>query len=1010
MGHFHDIPLDRSPPATVFPLVFELVHRMPLRDRLRVRALRRDPETAAELCELLRMQSGIARVGFRPAAASLTIEYRNRETQCHLAETLGALPVDFVLQEAEPAPPRRLSPEPEPPPAHATLGVADNQRQWHIQELQKVLEDLQSDVQGLDPEEAERRFREHGPNLLRDIESRKDLTIFLEQFQSAPVAMLGISAAIAMLTAAPLDAAVIAIVLGTNAGIGFLTERQAEQTIASLATIEGQSLKVLRDSAILEIDAREVVRGDVLMLEPGTRLPADARLVKAHHLTVDESSLTGESLPVVKRAKDDPKPRTLADRRNMVHLGTVVSGGDGRAVVVETGDDTELGRIQSLAAGSQRPMTPMQEQLSTVSTQLAALSTGICALVFAVGLLRGQPRLAMLNTAISLGVAAVPEGLPAISNSLLAIGIRRMREQKVLARHLDAIENLGAIDVLCIDKTGTLTENRMKVVEVHTPGQSVDFTAPEAEYLEQAQSLDARFWKVLALCNESQRGEDGWDGSPTENALMQAAELAGQRIDTLRNSMPRTKIRYRSQSRPYMVTLHQYPRKSGRFLAVKGRPRQVINRCTHVRRGGRRVPMTDAMRERIMEHNRQLMEQSYRVLGVAWRHQQEEKLGKTEGLEWLGMVAMADPLRPEVTELLPKLKAAGIRTIILTGDQLGTAAAIGRKAGLNGSGEVKVLGADELEKLSEGELLEEIRRTQVFARVSPAMKLKLVQALQKAGHRVAMTGDGVNDGPALRVADVGIAMGRDGTDVARSMSDVVLKDDRLQSIIDAIAQGRSSFANLQKAIEYLLSTNFSEIEVTLAAIAAGLPTPLSPIQLLWINLITDVFPALAIGLEEPEWDVLHTPPENYRQGVIDKWRLKDLFQQSLVISGGTMASYLYGLARYGVGPRANTQAFMTLTSAQVLQALSSRSRSSSLFAKHGPPPNTWLRTAVVGSLLLQVSTALPGIRRIFGVTPLGPVDLLFIIAGAVLPFLANEFLKQTELDPPERVQEDPAND
>jgi Ca2+-transporting ATPase len=1000
MGQVHSIPLGHGTGSVDPPLVAAIVHSIPLRDRLKIAGLRHDQERANELCELLRKRGGISRLRFNRAAASLTIDYESRGAQAELAATLAALPLDIKLAPRGEAPSatgtgRRSTGDKKPDPVTSGPG-REPATDWHIQELKAVLETLQSDPRGLSPEEAERRLQEYGPNLLAKLERRSDWHILREQFQSAPVAMLGVSAAIALLTAAPLDASVIAIVVGTNAAIGFLTERQAEDTIANLATIKGQQLKVLRDSSIVEIDASEVVRGDVLLLEPGSRLPADARLIKAHHLTVDESSLTGESLPVVKKARNCDEPRTLADRKNMVHLGTVVSGGDGRAVVVETGDDTELGQIQSLASGNQRPMTPMQEQLATVSTQLAVLSSGVCALVFAVGLLRGQPRLAMLNTAISLAVAAVPEGLPAISNSLLAIGIRRMRKQNVLARHLDAIENLGAIDVLCIDKTGTLTENRMQVMEAHCGNQVLDFTAGEEARREMVDAIDERFWRALVLCNESVRDGDDWQGSPTENALLEGALKVEYRVDAVRESMPCVKIRYRSEKRPYMASIHRYPRKKGYFVAVKGRPRQVLARCSHIRKGKRRVRLSDAMREQILRRNVTLMQESYRVLGVAWKHQDDDKLGKTEDLEWLGLVAMADPLRPEVNDLLPRLQEAGIRTIILTGDQRGTAAAIGRKAGLMGDAEIKVLGADELEQLSEGELLEEIKKTQVFARVSPAMKLKLVQALQRSGHRVAMTGDGINDGPALRVADVGIAMGRNGSEVARSMSDVVLTDDRLQSIIDAMAHGRGSFSNLQKAIEYLLSTNFSEIQITLAAIAAGLPTPLSPIQLLWINLMTDVFPSLAIGFEAPEWDVLKQPPEEFKQGVINRRRLGDMLRQSLIISGGTLTSYLYGLGRYGVGQKANTQAFMTLTFAQLLQSISSRSRSSSIFRPQGPPANPWLRGALVGSLVMQLGTGLPGVRRIFGVSPMGPVDMAFIAAGSIIPLLINEALKKTE--------------
>jgi Ca2+-transporting ATPase len=995
MGEAHGISQFDEPGNAGFQGAAVLVHRVGLRDRIRISVLRHDPEFAREICARLRRQEGIRRLRFNQAAASLTLEYENVLAQQMLPQRLAEF--DIVLTASK-APGQSAATSAGQGPTQPSQPGETDSRGWHVKELVAVLEELRSSSSGLEPDEATRRLEENGPNLLHELERRSDWKILLEQFQSAPVAMLGVSAAIAMLTAAPLDAAVIVIVVGANAAVGFLTERQAEDTIASMATIEGQRLKALRGGHIIEIEAGEVVRGDIMLLDPGTRLPADARLVKAHHLTVDESSLTGESLPVVKKAIDCDEPRTLADRRNMVHLGTVVSGGDGRAVVVETGNSTELGKIQSLASSSQRPMTPMQEQLNTVSTQLAVLSSGICALVFAVGVVRGQPLVGMMNTAISLAVAAVPEGLPAISNSLLAIGIRRMREKNVLARRLDAIENLGAIDVLCVDKTGTLTENRMRVVEVRTPTERIALKSGDDLAMQQAaQAIDSRFWKVMVLCSEVLQGEGRWLGSATEVALVEAAARAGVRVSALQKSMPRKKVRARSETRPYMVTTHSYPRKKGFFQAVKGRPHQVLNRCTHIRKGKRRVALSDSMREQILQDNRELMDNSYRVLGVAWRHKDEARLGKTEELEWLGLVAMSDPLRPEVADLIPQLQQAGIRTIILTGDQVGTARAIGRQAGLNGDSEVKVLGADELEQLSEGALLEEVKHTHVFARVSPAMKLKLVQALQKSGHRVAMTGDGVNDGPALRVADVGIAMGATGSDVARGMSDVVLTDDRLQSIIDAMSHGRTSFANLQKSIEYLLSTNFSEIEVTLAAIAAGLPTPLSPIQLLWINLMTDVFPALAIGFEKPEWDVLKQPPEEFSQGVISNKRLGTLFQQSLVISGGTMASYVYGLARYGVGPKANTQAFMTLTLAQLLHSISSRSRSSSIFKPRGAPPNPWLKTALGGSLALQLFTALPGVRRIFGVTPLGPIDIAFIAAGAIVPLLVNEARKDTDV-------------
>jgi len=963
------------------PLPASLVHRIRGRDRLSCEALWRDPELAGALRADLLREPAIRRVRVSPAAASVVIEYADPDAQAQVAELLAGLPGQALalVEPAAAAPgggePRRSRQRGPTTPAPAKAAdTAGEGSDWHVLELAAVLQALKTDLEGLDPAEARRRLERDGPNILRRMQRRSDWRILLEQFQSAPVAMLGISAVIAAATAAPLDAGIIAVVVGANAAIGFLTERQAENTIASLAEDASEPVTVLRAGRMEEIDAAELVRGDMILLEPGMRLPADARVVKAHNLSVDESSLTGESLPVHKAAGDSPERRVLADRHSMVHLGTVVSGGDGRAVVTETGDATELGRIQALAAGSAPPMTPMQRELARVSTQLAVLSSAVCGLVFVVGLLRGQPRLRMLNTAISLAVAAVPEGLPAISNSLLAIGIRRMREKNVLARHLDAIENLGAVDVLCVDKTGTLTENRMRVAR--TCGWRD--LAP-----------DERFWKVLALCNEAQAGGEG---SSTELALLEAAAEHGVSVDRLRRSQPRVKVRYRSDRRPYMVTVHRYPRKQGFFVAVKGRPKQVLAKCTHLRQGRRRVPLTDAHRAEILHRNGELMDQSYRVLGVAWKHAEEARADGVDGLEWLGLAALSDPLRPEVTALIPRLQAAGIRVIVLTGDQRGTAAAVGRSLGLNGSDPVVVVGADELEALPVEAWGAHVREAHVFARVSPAMKLQLVRQLQEAGHVVAMTGDGINDGPALKVADVGIAMGASGSSVARDMADLVLADDRLQSIVDAIAYGRGSFANLEKAIEYLLATNFSEIEVTLGSLALGLPTPLTAVQLLWINLVTDVFPALAIGFEEPESDVLRLPPAA-GQGVLNGSRLREMFGHSLVISAGAMSAYLYALARYGPGRRASSHAFMTLTTAQLLQALSSRSRSSSLFRPRGNGPNPWLKTALAGSLALQGVALVPGLRGLFGVSRLSLLDAGVIAVGAVGPYLVNEARK-----------------
>lgn len=873
---------------------------------------------------------------------------------------------------------------------------------WHLMPLPEVLARLGTSAEtGLTAEEAAARLRQYGENRLRAGERRSDLAIFLGQFNSLPVALLGVSAAVALITAGAVDAAVIGGVVLINGVIGFATERQAERTICSLGEAGVRAANVLRGGTAATIPVETIVPGDILLLTPGTYIAADIRLLRDHRLSVDESALTGESLPVVKDSafvagRDTP----LGDRRLMAYMGTHVTGGNGRGVVVATAAATELGQIQTLVGGAESPETPMQRQLGRMGTQLALLSGAVCAGVFGIGVLRGVAWLDMLKSAVSLAVAAVPEGLPAVATTTLAMGIAEMRRHKVAVRHLDAVETLGAVQVFCMDKTGTLTLNRMGVVALYA-GQR-DIRVCDGQFLAADGPLDplerdelVRLLQVVSLCSETEIRPDGrLDGSPTENALVQLALDAGIDMAGLRARLPTRHTRYRSEGVPYMRTLH--PNGDGRaLLAVKGSPGEVLRLCTHQLRDGRRIQLSRQARAAIELANQRMAGDALRVLGVAYREVDGDQIPeRTERLTWLGLAGMADPMRPGMDRLVAEYRRAGIETIMITGDQGATAYAIGRQLGLSGSRPLQVLESHHLDEMPPELLAGLAKNVHVFARVSPAHKLKIVRALQQAGMIVAMTGDGINDGPALKAADIGVAMGGGGTSVARDVSDVVLEDDNLHTMTIAVSQGRTIYANIRKMIHFMVATNLSEIEVMLAGVALGWGQILNPMQLLWINLVTDIFPGLALSLEPPEPGVMERPPRDPAEPIIGREDFRRMAFESGMISLGTLAAFLYGLKRYGVGPAASTLAFHTLTTTQLAHALSARSPQRNVFGGQRLPPNPHLTRAILGMGGLQVAVGLiPAARGLLGTSPLVLGDLLAIAAGVLLPLIVNEATK-----------------
>jgi Ca2+-transporting ATPase len=876
--------------------------------------------------------------------------------------------------------------------------AGDESLPWHAASPTRLLAETghrqsQAFKQGLPTARAQARLKADGPNEIRDITGRSAAQILLAQFRSVPVALLGASAGLAAATRAYADAAAIGGVLAANATLGFVTERRAEETVSSLRKLGPMRTTVLREGEPLAIDSREVVVGDVLVLKPGEAVAADARVVLAHRLAANEAALTGESLPVRKEPVNAlPADTPLGERRNMIFMGTVVSGGTGLAVVVATAERTALGRIRQLAQRTEAPRTQMQQQLDRLGTRLAIGASAMCVGVFALGLLRGRPFMPLLRTAVSLAVAAIPEGLPTVATSLLASSIRSLQQRQVYARRLDAVENLGAVDTVCFDKTGTLTQNRMSVASL-TVGLELIETDEDRAPL----PLPESWLRVAVLCNSIEAGEGpsagAWQGSSTELALLAFAQRMGADADGLRRSHPPLAVRHRSEHHPYMVTLHE-SRERGLLVAVKGRPDEVLSRCDTWYDGRRTVPLKPSQRRRLLQLNDRMAQRGERVLALAFRQHPGRDFGETAGLSWLGLVGLTDPLRQGLPQMVGRFKAAGIRPLMITGDQLGTAQAVATRIGLDGG--QPLADAARLPE-SAAAIADLAERSSGFARTSPAMKLEIVRALQQRGHVVAMTGDGINDGPALKTADVGVAMGVTGTSFAHAMSDLVLRDDHPAAMLQAIEEGRTAFVNIKKSVRYLVSTNLSELATTTVAVAAGLPDPFDPLALLWTNIATDVWPAIALGLDPAEPGIMERPPVSLRGGLLDRREWAAMATDTGVMTLATLASFGYGLSRYGAGPKARTMAFMTLTSSQLLFAFSMRSARPIL--RSTLDPNPALRRAVVWSLAAQAGTVLlPFARRLLRTTPIGLADTMVVAATALAPLAAREWLKARAVD------------
>jgi Ca2+-transporting ATPase len=871
--------------------------------------------------------------------------------------------------------------------------------QWHIVDAAEVASRLGAQPQGLSSEEAVRRLAREGANAMPSLRRRSELAILLGQFSGLPVALLAGAALVSIAIGGFIEAGAIMAVVALNGGIGFATERRAERTIRSLEDTAAQIARVMRSGNEMEIPAEAVVPGDLMILQRGMVVPADGRLVSVCSLTVSEAALTGESLPVAKSVAPLRRPDVaLADRVNMVYRGSIVMGGSGAAVVVATGTRTEVGRIHRLVDATIAPQTPLQRQLDALGEQLVWITLAASGLIFGAGWLRGLALMQLARSALSVAVAAVPEGLPMVATSTLALGIEEMRRHGIFIRRLEAVETLAAVNVICFDKTGTLTHGSMSLQQIAV-GHSI-WRRRNGVFIDQDDApvqlqRDLRLRQLLtvaSLCSETEIEDRGGrhvlSGTPTENALVQAALDDGLDVPSLRKRFARLSTQHRTETDRFMVTTHSA--QDGLLLAMKGSPPEVLARSTwELRPDGAREVLTAQRRSEISDLNATMAAQGLRVLAAAYR---EVRGGgradsiEAERLVWVGLMGLADPVRSGLPELMDKLHSSGIQTIMLTGDQSATARAVGRQIRL-ADGEPEVIDAAELDRLSAAELGAAARRAHAFARISPGQKLRIVRALQNSGAVVAMFGDGINDSPALRAADVGIAIGRDGAAAAREVADVFFATEDLAALPIAIECGRTTYANIRRAIHYILSSNSSEIALMLAGTAAGMGEMLTPMQLLWINLVSDVMPAIALAVEPPDADVMQQPPRQANERMLTRDHVGKLSAEAGVIAAGAFGAGLYGALRYGCAtPQTRTITFGSLVTAQLLHALTYRSTHSE-GARTGHPI---LPTVIGASLAAQAAAMLlPGLRSLLGVGAVDILDAAAVIAGGVLPFFVN---------------------
>ncbi len=867
----------------------------------------------------------------------------------------------------------------------------------------EVLARQNSSERGLSAQEAAERLQTYGPNKLAEGKKTSLLQRFLKELADPMIIILIAAAVISGVTAVYsgesfADVIIIMIVVVINAVLGVLQESKAEKAIAALQEIAAATSKVLRDGKQVTLRSEELVPGDVIVLEAGDAVPADARILESASMKVEEAALTGESVPVSKLSDalelGEEKDIPLGDRKNMVYMGSTVVYGRGRAVVVGTGMGTEMGKIAGALTAAQDEQTPLQKKLGQLSKILSVLVLGICVVIFAVDLFRAYPNITgvgMLDTfmvAVSLAVAAIPEGLAAVVTIVLSIGVTKMSANRAIIRKLTAVETLGCTQIICSDKTGTLTQNKMTVVE-HA-GADVN-----------------RLALAMELCSDAELDEQNQAvGEPTECALVNDGFQLGLSKTEYAQKYPRVGEAPFDSGRKMMSTVHRTP---GEKLLqfTKGAPDEVLKRCTSVWTEDGPIPMTEMQRQRILAENKAMADQALRVLCGAqrvWDHMPENFEAETleQDLCYLGLSGMIDPIRPEVKDAIVECRAAGIRPIMITGDHRDTAVAIATQLGILEEGQMAITGA-QLSELSDEELARRIGEFSVYARVQPEHKVRIVNAWRSNGYITAMTGDGVNDAPSIKSADIGVGMGITGTDVTKNVADMVLADDNFATIVSAVEEGRRIYDNIRKAIGFLLASNLAEVLSIFVATLLGF-TILQPVHLLWINLITDCFPALALGMENSEPDIMRRKPRDAKEGIFSGGLGLDVFLQGAIVTGLTLAAYFIGhYMEAGAweitnSPDGMTMAFLTLSMVEIFHSFNMRSRRKSLFSLKNQ--NKWLWGAMLLSLVLTTAVIyVPFLSQAFGFEHISVAEYAVALGLAflILPIMELTKLIQRKL-------------
>lgn len=860
---------------------------------------------------------------------------------------------------------------------------------WHSSSVEEVSKKLKTNINiGLSEEETQKRFERYGPNNLKEKKKESIFVKFIKQFNDFMIITLIIAAIISAVVsklngeADYIDSIIIVAIVIFNAIMGLVQEQKAEKSLEALKKMSAPNAKVRRNGRVQEIDATMVVPGDIVILEAGNYVPADCRLINSYNLKIEESALTGETIPSLKDSSKILKENTaMGDLCNMVFATTIVVNGHGEAIVVETGMNTRVGKIAGMIIEDESPETPIQKKLAEVGKILAIACIIICVLIFVIGIFKKIPIIEMFMTSVGLAVAAIPEGLPAIVTIMLSIGVTKMAKKNSIIRKLPAVETLGSSSVICSDKTGTLTQNKMTVTEVRN-------------CFGRANSNERKFiFELGTMCTDTTEerinGKLGFVGEATEVAISNAAMEEGVSKSFLYDEMKRINDIPFDSKRKMMTTIHKYG--NGYRIITKGAPDVLLKRCSNCYSGGQIVPIF-SKKDDINEQNNQMAEKALRVIAVAYKD--VEKLPEMQDVEkdliFCGLIGMIDPPREGVKEAVRTCRRAGIKTVMITGDHLQTAKAIAKELGILKRGDLAIDG-ETLERMSQHELEQNIMDYSVFARVSPEHKVRIVKAFQSTGAVVAMTGDGVNDAPALKNADIGIAMGKGGTDVAKNAADMILLDDNFVTIVEAVKQGRNIYDNIKKAIHFLISTNIGEIVTIFFGLVLGIKSPLLAIQLLWINLVTDSLPAIALGLEKEEENIMSRLPRNPK---------KNLFADGLwwkIIIEGAMLG-IFTLLAFSIGNRlysvevGRTMAFLTLGILELVHSFNIKSEES--IFKIGVFENKYLIGALVLGVILQVIVVVVSpLAQIFSLVPLTGIQWLYTVLIAIAPIPIVEIQK-----------------